>query len=333
MKTMEKIRVGVIGVGNMGKHHARVYSEMDNVQLAAVSDLNEQLGSKLSKQYSCKFYQSYIDLLKDKEIDAVSIAVPTYLHKQVALDAIKYKKHVLLEKPIAENLDDANEIVKASNKTKLKLFIGHVERFNPAVQRLKKIIDDGKLGKITSIITRRVGLPPARINNTNVLLDLAVHDIDVVNYLLGKEPKLLYANSSSAIVTDSKDCAEILLKYGDVSSFLQVNWITPIKIRNIAITGTHGYAELDYVNQKLTLYSNDHGALNLNFDNFEDFLTKFAPDKIQIGINKEEPLKKEIEAFIDSIDNDAREGVTGEEATLALKIALEALKQDGIVKE
>ncbi len=322
---MKKIKIGVIGVGNIGKHHARIYSELDDSELVGISDIDESLGNKISNLYRCKYYKNYIELLKDKDIEAVSIAVPTKLHKQVALDAINYKKHLLLEKPIAETVEDANEIIKVAKKAKIKLFIGHIERFNPAVQKLKQIIDNGRLGKLTSIIARRVGLPPAKINDTNVLLDLAVHDIDIINYLINKEPELIYATSGNAVISSTKDRAEIFLKYGDVSSFIQVNWITPIKIRGLSITGTKGYAELDYVNQKITLYENNPGNINLIYENFEDFLKRFTPDKIELGINQEEPLKNEIKTFLDCIEKNTNPIVSGEQAVLALKIALQSL--------
>ncbi len=326
---MKKIKVGVIGTGNMGKHHARIYSELDAAELVAVSDLDKTIENKLSKQYNCKFYHDYHELLKDSMIEAVSIAVPTKLHKQVALDAISHGKHVLLEKPIAETIEDANLIIESAKKAGIKLFIGHIERFNPAVQKLKHILDTGRLGKVTSIIARRVGLPPPKINDTNVLLDLAVHDIDTINFLLDKEPRLVYATSGNAVIQSSKDRAEIFLKYGDISSFIQVNWITPIKIRNLSITGTKGYAELDYINQNITLYENNPGPSSLLFDSFEEFLKRFSPDKIEIGINKEEPLKNEIKTFIENIQNNVNPAMSGDEAVLALKIALQSLNHNG----
>lgn len=326
---MEKIRVGVIGIGNMGKHHARIYHEHDDVELAAISDIDENLGMKLSKQYNCKYYNNYVDLLKDKEISAVSIVVPTKLHKKVALDAIRYKKNILLEKPIAETIEDANEIIKSAKKSGIKLFIGHIERFNPAVQKLKQVISEGRIGKVTSIIARRVGLPPSKINDTNVLLDLAVHDIDIINYLLEKEPEIVNATSYNSVIASTKDRAEIFLRHGDVTSFIQVNWITPIKIRNLAITGTSGYAELDYINQHLTLYTNGSSNGSLIFDNYDEFLRKFSPDKIEIGISKEEPLRNEIKEFLNCIANNIKPMMSGEEAVLALKIALEAINKNG----
>lgn len=326
---MEKIRVGVIGIGNMGKHHARIYHEHDDVELAAISDIDENLGMKLSKQYNCKYYNNYVDLLKDKEISAVSIVVPTKLHKKVALDAIRYKKNILLEKPIAETIEDADAIIKSAKKSGIKLFIGHIERFNPAVQKLKQVISEGRIGKVTSIIARRVGLPPSKINDTNVLLDLAVHDIDIINYLLEKEPEIVNATSYNSVIASTKDRAEIFLRHGDVTSFIQVNWITPIKIRNLAITGTNGYAELDYINQHLTLYTNGSSNGSLIFDNYDEFLRKFSPDKIEIGISKEEPLRNEIKEFLNCIANNIKPMMSGEEAVLALKIALEAINKNG----
>lgn len=313
------IHVAVIGVGAMGKNHARVYSELNGTKLVAVADIDET-GAKIAEKYNCKFYKDYKEMLKKENIDAVSIAVPTKFHKEIAIDAINTKKHVLVEKPITDNINDAKEIIKAAKENNIKLMVGHVERFNPAVQRLKEIIDEGRLGKLTSMIARRVGLFPPRIKDANVIIDLAVHDIDIFHYLIGSEPKEVYSSIGKALIDKREDYAELFLKYNGITGFIQVNWITPIKIRNLSITGTKGYAELNYLTQELILYESNYKD---GYDDFGDFIVKFGkPNKVEIGVEQKEPLKAELEHFIDCIKNNKEPSVNGEVALVALKIAL-----------
>ena len=139
------LRVGVIGVGAMGKNHARLYSELPGVELLGVSDVNETLAASVAQSYGCKPFADYNDLLKE-DLDGLSIAVPTTLHKQVALDAIQKGINVLMEKPIADTVENADEIIKAAREKGVKLMVGHVERFNPAIIKLKELIDNGLLG-------------------------------------------------------------------------------------------------------------------------------------------------------------------------------------------
>ena len=316
---MKDVNVAVIGIGAMGKNHARVYSELNGVKLVAVADVNEG-AEETAKRHNCRFYKDYREMLKKENIDAMSIAVPTKLHTDVTLDAIRAKKHVLIEKPITDNIKDAEELIREARQNKVKLMVGHVERFNPAVQRLKEIIDEGRLGKLTSMIARRVGLFPPRIKDANVIIDLAVHDIDIFHYITGTEPKEVYSSSGRALINKREDYAELFLKYEGVTGFIQVNWITPIKIRNLSITGTKGYAELDYLTQELVLYESNYKN---GYDDFGDFIVKFGkPNKVEIGVEQKEPLKAELEHFIDCVKNGKEPSVNGETALAALKVAL-----------
>jgi len=318
------LKVAVIGVGNMGKNHARVYSELNNCDLVAISDLDEEKGKALSERYKCRFYKDYKEMLNNEEIDAVSIAVPTKQHKDVALDVINRKIHLLLEKPIADNIENAEGIVDAAKENNVKLFVGHIERFNPAISKLAQIIKEDRLGKITSIVATRVGGLPTQIKDANVVIDLAVHDIDIINYLIGKDPIEIHANGGEALIDSMEDYAEIFLKYGDASGFIIVNWITPIKIRRLNVTGTKGYAELDYLTQKLVVYESNYEK---SYDDFGDFIVKFGtPNKVEMGIDTKEPLKEEVLEFLECIEKDKEPACNGIIALNALKIALKAIK-------
>ncbi len=319
------ISVGVIGVGNMGKHHARVYSEMKECRLAAVSDLDEERGRKIAKQHDCAYYRNFQDMLKT-DIQAVSIAVPTTFHKAVALECIKAGKHVLIEKPISDTIGNAREMIEAAKKARVRLAIGHVERFNPAVQKLKEMMKAGELGTITTVLARRVGVFPPQIKDANVIIDLAVHDIDVLNYLLGRTPTRIHAEAGKALISRREDYADILLKYDGINAFIQVNWITPIKIRSLAITGTKGYAEMNYITQELVLYKSKYDR---KFETFDDIVRFAEPEIIKVNVKKSEPLKEELKSFISCIKNNKQPLVTGEDGLKALELALEIVDSYG----
>tara|TARA_Y100000310_G_scaffold274049_1_gene289816 strand:- start:722 stop:1684 length:963 start_codon:yes stop_codon:yes gene_type:complete len=318
-----KLRAGVIGVGAMGRHHVRVYSELDSCELVAVSDFDESVKG-IAEEKRCGFYKNYEEMLSSEKLDVVSVCVPTKLHAKVALDCIKHDVNVLVEKPISDNIEDGKRIIEAAEGKKLKLGVGHIERHNPAVKKLKEVIDEGKIGKIISIAARRVGLFPPRVKDVNILVDLAVHDIDVANYLIGKEPDDVYCNAGNALTDGRKDYAELFLNYGGVSAVIQTNWITPVKIRTLNVTGTKGYAELDYVTQSLVLYESNYER---TFDDFGEFVVKFGEhSKVKVEVEKEEPLRLEILDFLECVQNDRCPMVSGEEALNALKIALDAGK-------
>jgi UDP-N-acetylglucosamine 3-dehydrogenase len=317
------LNVGVIGIGNMGKHHARVYSEV-GANLLAISDVNEEIGKETAARLKCKFYKDYNEMLNNENLDAVSIVVPNYLHKEVALACINKGVDVLIEKPIANTIEDAKEIISAAEKANVKVAVGHIERFNPAVLKLKDMLREGWLGKIVSIVVRRVGLYPSQLKDANVVTDLAIHDIDVLNFLLGKCPKeVLFSRAGLALNSKREDFADMMLNFDPELAFIQVNWLTPVKIRNMCITGTNGYAELNYATQELTLFETN---LERTFDNFGEFMIKFgASDAKQVPITKDEPLKLEIKSFIDSVENNKKCFVTGEDGLRALKVALDIL--------
>lgn len=317
------INVAVIGLGIMGKHHARNYTRMKDVKLVAVCDLNQELAQTTANKFSCKAYYQYKDLLDHEKIDAVSIAVPISLHKDVVLEAAKRRLHILVEKPIAGTISDAREMISAAKNANVLLQVGHLERFNPAVIKLKQIIDEGKLGNVSSIVARRVGTVPTRIRDANVVIDLAVHDIDIINYLYESFPDRVLGSRGQALIGQREDYADIFLTYGNRSGFIQVNWITPIKIRSLSLTGSKGYAELDYIEQQLVIYESNYTKEIV--DDYGDRNIKFGiPNKTQVGIETEEPLYLELKHFIECVRENKPVLVCGEVGLEALKIALRA---------
>lgn len=314
------MNTAVIGVGNMGKHHARNYTEINGVHLVAVADTDPKIGRDIAKKHGCRYYADYKELLGKEKLDLITIAVPTKFHKKVALDCIKRGIHILIEKPIAATVAEAKEIVAQAKAKGIKFTVGHIERFNPAVLKLKEMVDKGKLGKITSIVTRRIGPMPSRIKDANVVIDIGVHDIDLMNWFYGKLPSQIVAGGGNALNKMQQDYVDIFLKYGECSGLAQANWITPVKIRRLAISGTKAYAEVNFITQELDLYECIYST---EYDDFGEFVIKFGEprDKKVIKTENVEPLKAEIKSFIRAIKENTRPMVTAKEAIDALDIA------------
>ncbi len=313
-----KCRVGVIGVGNMGFHHARNYTEMPNVELVAIADNDSARAKQVAERFQCRAYPSYTEMLEKETLDAVSVVVPTKLHQHVVIDTLRAGIHTLVEKPIAATLDQAAVMVNESHRHGVILAVGHIERFNPAVRELKRRIQMGELGTLTSIVTRRVGVVPPRIKDVDVILDMAVHDIDVILFLLGRLPNSVAASASSVLLSDRFDHSEIFMRFGDIGCFVQANWITPIKIRTLSATGSAGHAEVNYVTQQLEIFES-HVARQ--FDNFGDFVVSFGtPSRVNVDIQRQEPLRIELEEFINAVSGGIGKIITGEEAMNTLAV-------------
>jgi len=321
---MKKCNVAVVGLGNMGKHHVRNYTAISSANLVAVCDVQQSIVDEFSEQCGCHGYTSLDEMLDSEDIDAVSITAPTKFHYELGKKVLLKGINLLLEKPICDNESDADELIALAEKHNVVLTVGHIERFNPAVLKLKELIDNGALGKVTSIIAKRVGAFPAQIKDANVIIDLAVHDIDIMSYLLDKDPDQIYGNAGRALIDGREDYAEIFLTYGDQNGFIQVNWITPIRIRNLAVTGTKGYAELNYMTQELTLYESNYAQ---DFDSFGDYIIKFGtPNKKDITLTKGEPLNLELRHFLDCVIHKKPPLISGSRGKKALGIALEVMR-------
>ena len=284
---MKTVNVGVIGVGAMGENHVRVYHKMEEANLIAVSDVSERALKKIEKKYGAEGYTDYNDA--------------------VVMEAIKNKKHVLVEKPIAFTLKEAEEMIQAAKEAGVILSTGHVERFNPAVQKAKELIDDGVIGDIVSAFAKRVGPLPPRIKDVGVSIDLAIHDLDIMNYLFEEEITQVYGTMNSSFDdSEFEDHAEIMVSFDNESTgIIEVNWLTPYKRRELELTGTAGIISVDYIQQSIEVYG------------------KFAQD---IQIKHEEPLKCELKSFLNAVVKDKEPEITGEDGLKALKMVIAANK-------
>jgi UDP-N-acetylglucosamine 3-dehydrogenase len=319
-------RVAVVGVGTMGRQHARIYHALTGVELVAVADIDGLRARRVASELGCRAYPDHRRLFEYEELDAISAVVPTSLHLEVASAALASGLDVLVEKPLATSVADAEQLAEQAERLRRVLAVGHVERFNPAVRELKRRIDDGSFGSVTSVIARRVGILPPRVTDTNVVVDFAIHDIDVCNYLMGRAPIRISATGGTAR-GGPIDYSEIFLDYDGAAGFLQANWLTPIKIRKLTVTGTAGYAELDYITQTLDLYQpSDTGG----FSTFNELQERYGSSRISVApIVQQEPLEFELTGFLARLGDGTGEIVTPREAIDALRVAEAALAQVG----
>lgn len=318
------LRVAVIGAGNMGKNHLRNYDRLEGVDLVALSDINPAT-TELAEEYGITHFSDYKQMLDEIKPDAVSIVVPTNFHFSVASEVMSRGIHCMLEKPISSTTNEATKLIALAKDNSVVFTVGHIEHYNPLIQKLKQMLVEEKIGKVTSIVCKRVGGFPAVEPSTDVIIDLAVHDIGIIGYLLGKKPKKVYSHGSQTHHSKKVDSAEILVDYGQASGFIQANWLTPVKIRTIAVTGSQGYIEGNYITQELEYYKHNMQTGNKGFKNFVS--TMGDPEKKVIKVDFKEPLQVELSAFISNITNkDKQYMVDPELAKQALSVALEAMK-------
>lgn len=322
------IKTAVIGVGSMGQHHARIYSQIKESALVGVSDVSKEVANKIAGSYDVPAYDNYQELLDKEKPDAVTVAVPTVQHKQVVSDVLDSGAHVLVEKPIAATIEEGQFLIDKAKSLNLQLMVGHIVRFNPATQLLKKKLQAGDLGRIYQIVSRRVGPFPARIRDVGVIVDLAPHDLDLMRYLTEMDPVRVFAETENRIHTDHEDLVTGMLRFPDgIVGLLEINWLTPTKVRETLILGEQGMFRVDDLTQDLYYYEN---AL-INEELWRDLrIVKGVSEgqMIRYAVQREEPLKAELAAFLGAIENGTPVPVSGEDGLAALKLAL-ALVESG----
>lgn len=291
------MKVGIIGTGSMGSVHCRVCNELG--VLDSVYDQNMEQAKIISEKYRVHYALNLGDLLC-REPDAVIIATPTPTHKDIALACMKAGINILLEKPMCKNLSDAQSLVETAKNAGILFTVGYIERYNPVVRELLNRVYGGLFGEITSVNIKRVGGIPRTADN--VITDIMTHDLNILLELFGHQPNQIYVHKREQ--GNTVHSAQVLLDFGRASATCEGNWVSPIKIRTIAITGTKGYAELDLIKQEMTQFYKSSRWI-------DDF--------------KEEPLKNEIEAFLHAIKNNTIVGiVTPQNALDTLALTLEA---------
>jgi len=306
------LRVGVVGVGVMGSNHARVFADLPGVRLVGVADPDGKQCDFVFRALGCPAF-SGVEPLLAAGVDAVTIAAPTHLHRELALCCIEQGVHVLVEKPIAPSVEEGRTIIAAARHAGVALMVGHVERFNPTVEAIKDAICDED---ILSIAITRVGPFPPRMSNVGVVIDLAVHDIDLIRWFTDSEIVEVQPQLSNAIA-EREDIA--LLQFRTTSGVLahiNTNWLTPFKARNVTIATRNKYVTGDLLTRQVT----------------ECF--GFQPDGSysmrHLSVGHAEPLRAELQAFVAAIRDGREPAVTGEEGVASLEIAIRCLERRAI---
>lgn len=316
----EKMRAAVIGVGAMGRNHARIYAELEEVELVAVADEQPARLEALARIYGVHTYSDYRQMLAAEPLDLVSVVVPTRLHAEVASTVLRHHIHVLVEKPLASNREQAYRILDAAAQTRRKLAVGHVERFNPAIIELKRRLESRELGRIFQVHARRLSPYPGRIQDVGVVLDLATHDIDVMRYVLGSDVERVYAEMERKMRGTGEDLVSALLRFRDgVVGVLDVNWLTPTKVRQLSVLGEAGMYLVDYLAQDVCWYRN--APTGTAWDTLGVFRGVSEGDMIKVHLEKREPLRVELESFIACVRDDTPPRVSGVDGLQALEIA------------
>jgi UDP-N-acetylglucosamine 3-dehydrogenase len=301
------LRVGVVGVGVMGSNHARVLSDMSAIELVGVADPDVKQREFVARTLGCAGFAD-IDGLLAAGVDAITVAAPTHLHHDLALECISRGVHVLVEKPIAPSVEEGRAIVAAARRAGVTLMVGHVERFNPAVESIKRAIKDQD---ILSIAITRVGPFPPRMSNVGVVIDLAVHDIDLIRWFTDSEIIEIQPQLSSA-VAEREDIA--LLQFRTASGVLahiNTNWLTPFKARTIHVATRDKYLIADLLTMQVT--------------ECFGFQADGSYSMRHLSVGYAEPLRSELLAFIESIRTGRIPAVTGEEGVASLEIAIRCL--------
>lgn len=312
------IRAAVIGVGSMGKNHARVYAEMEETELVAVADPTR--AEQVARIYKARPYADYREMLEREALDVVSVAVPTVLHCQVALDVIASGRHVFVEKPLAASLEEGEAIIQAAERAGVKLGVGHIERFNPAVLALRERLDAGDLGRVFQIHARRVGPYPSRVEDVGVVFDLATHELDVMEFLVGSPVVSLYAETQRAVHPLHEDLLSGVLKFASGAvGVLDINWLTPTKIRQLSLIGERGMFLVNYLTQELFFYENDYA--NSHWERLAVIMGVAEGKMVRLGIRRKEPLRAELEAFVDAVAHGREFMVGGREGLRAVFLA------------
>ena len=310
---MSKIRIALIGLGAMGRNHLRVLSDLEGAELVAVCDADAKTVKAAAQKHSVAAYTSWDEMLDREKLDAAVVAVPTRFHLQAGLACLRRGLHVFIEKPIAANLEEGVELVDLAGRSRLVLAVGHVERFNPAVRELRRRVAAGEIGRLFQVQARRLGPFPARIRDVGVVIDLATHDLDVMSTLVNSEVQRLYAETEQRIHTDHEDILNALLKFeSGVLGVLQVNWLTPTKIRELTVLGERGLFVCNYLTQELRHFKNADKSSEVVIEG----------EAVTLPVAQSEPLRLELASFVGAVRGEHPVEVDGEAGLRALQLAL-----------
>jgi predicted dehydrogenase len=327
------VNIAVVGAGAWGKNHIRVFSEIPNVRLKYICDSDPQKLLSIQKAYpQSKLVEDLSPILEDSEVRGVVIASSAVSHYPLAKEVLMADKDVLVEKPMALNIKDAEEMLEIGERKNRILMVGHLLIYHPVVDRLKEMVASGELGKIHYIYTQRVNLGVIR-QDENALWSFAPHDLSVILYLLGEQPIALSAHGESYIQKGIEDVVFLSLHFSDgMMANIHLSWLDPHKLRKITIVGSKKMVVFDDMeaSEKLKIY--DKGVKNLSYDTYGEYLSLRFGDITIPGIKMVEPLRAEAEHFIQCIESRKAPKTGGQDGLQVIKIliaAQQSLKERG----
>ncbi|MCV0430533.1 Gfo/Idh/MocA family oxidoreductase [Nitrosopumilus sp.] len=304
------MKIVQIGTGGWGKNHTRILSQLG--VLVAVCDADSQKSKEYGEKYSVNHYESLDELLKTEEFDGAFVVTPTSTHTEIAKKLLHAKKHVFVEKPMTYKSEDGQTLVKLAEKNKVILTCGYIERFNPAVDVVKKMVKEKKYGDLVMLEFHRENRMPLHIKDVGIIYDTSVHDIDTANWLFDDMPQVVFARAGK-IKHEHEDFTSIMLGYkNDKVAIISSNWITPKKLRKFSAVCTDAIISSDFITQEIIVEKDE--------------------DSETIQNEKQEPLLREIQSFLGAIEGKNEHIVKSQEAVNVTKIAEAALlsSQKGI---
>ena len=297
------MKIVQIGTGGWGKNHARILSELG--VLVAVCDSNLERSKEYGEKYSINYYESLDKLLDSEEFDGAFVVTPTSTHTEITMTLLEAKKHVFVEKPMTYKSSDGEKLAKLAEKNKVMLMCGYIERFNPAVDIVKKIVNEKKFGDLVMIEFHRENRIPPHIKDVGIIYDTSVHDIDTANWLFNDMPQVVFARAGT-IKHEHEDFASIMLGYkNNKVAIISSNWITPKKVRKFTAVCTEAIISSDFITQEIIIEKNEESE---NIQN-----------------EKQEPLIREIQNFLDCINDKNEQRLKAQQAVNVTKIAEAAL--------
>ena len=319
---MSDLAIGIVGLGRMGTYHLETWEHVEGAQVVAVAEPDANLAHERIGRRPIAHFEHHRDLVSRSDVDAICITAPSAQHANIALDAIAAGKHVLVEKPIATTLEDGLRMTAAARTAGVKLMVGHVERFNPAVGKLKELIADGRIGRVFRAHATRVGPMPLRIQDAGVAIDLATHDLDIMQFVLGRDISRIYAEGAQLSHPTQEDMIACLLRFGDDGPFglLDVNWLTPEKRREISVIGEDGMLTASYLTQDV--WFTESPTKQTSWDELARIRGDAEGAALRFALRRVEPLKAELEAFAACVRDDTAEPISAYDGCRALIAAL-----------
>src|SRR6266704_3155106 len=321
------LKVAVIGTGSMGMNHLRVLKDFneEQVHLVGVAETYEPSLKQAVGRFHIRGYSDYREMVEKARPDLVAVVVPTHLHFEVASYVLDQGINVLVEKPMTSTVEEALALIQLARVRGVKLAVGHIERFNPAVIAVRQHLVAGELGKMFHLHARRIGPFPSRIRDVGVTLDLATHDVDVMRYLVDAEVKHVYAETQRHIHHDYEDLLLGIVRFtNDAIGMLDVNWLTPTKIRELSVTGEKGMFLVNYLTQDIYFYENDYSSTS--WDALRSMTGVNEGTMTRLKVQKAEPLRLEYEDVIQALRDNRPPTVTGEDGLAALKVIYQLLE-------